>query len=313
MLSFRDYHPTVSLVYFIYILVLSMMTRNPLWVIFCFSFAVIYVVQLHGVKNLLRNLISFLPMLILIVFINSYFNSLGLTVLFYLGRGNPITVENIFYGIFSAFALFTVFLWFSCYNALQTSDEILTIFGKRLPTIGLTLSMILKYIPETVEKGSEISLNQRAMLGQKKLNNKQRLKFASRILTVLLSWSMENSLETADSMLAKGYPSANRNSYSRNHFNKRDFNLILLFSLVFILHLITAFLGPVKFEYYPYLRWSGAEANVILLVIAIMSLSILLSLPLLIDLSAWFKWTKLIKREENAKFLINNGIVIYEQ
>ena len=312
MRSLRDYHPLVSLLYFISVLTLSMMTRNPIWVTLCFVFSGFYVVRLHGVKRLLKSLLTFMPMLALIVFINRYFNSLGLTVLFYLGEGKPITVENLSYGVFSGLALFTVFLWFTSYNSMLSSDEILAIFGKRLPTIGLSLSMILKYIPDTIEQGTEISLNQKAMLGQEKLSNSQKAKFAARMLTVLLSWSMENSLETADCMLAKGYPSKNRISYSRNCFNKRDLRMVLSFCGIFILHMITAFSGAIKFNYYPYLTWNGLESNRILLSGAICSLILLLVLPAMLDLFQWFIWRRILKQEKETERRIKSGIIIYE-
>ncbi|MDI9490948.1 MAG: energy-coupling factor transporter transmembrane component T [Bacillota bacterium] len=312
MRSLRDYHPLVSLLYFIFVLTLSMMTRNPIWVTLCFVFSGFYVMLLHGVKRLLKSLLTFVPMLALIVFINSYFNSLGLTVLFYLGEGKPITIENLSYGVFSGLALFTVFLWFTSYNSMLSSDEILAVFGKRLPTIGLSLSMILKYIPDTIEQGTEISLNQKAMLGQEKLSNSQKAKFAARMLTVLLSWSMENSLETADSMLAKGYPSKNRISYSRNRFNKRDLTMIILFLVIFSLHLSFAFGGAVKFSYYPFLKWQGLEGNSFILFSAIISLIVMLLLPILLDMYNWFSWRKIFKQEKASENQIKTGIIIYE-
>lgn len=312
MRSLRDYHPLVSLLYFIFVLTLSMMTRNPIWITLCFVFSGFYVMRLHGIKRLLKSLLTFIPMLALIVFINSYFNSLGLTVLFYLGEGKPITVENLSYGVFSGLALFTVFLWFTSYNSMLSSDEILAIFGKRLPTIGLSLSMILKYIPDTIEQGTEISLNQKAMLGQEKLSHSQKAKFAARMLTVLLSWSMENSLETADSMLAKGYPSKNRISYSRNRFNKRDLTMIILFLAIFSWHLSFAFGGAIKFSYYPFLKWQGLEGNSFILFSAIISLIVMLLLPILLDMHNWFSWRKILKQEKASENQIKTGIIIYE-
>lgn len=312
MQSLKDYHPIVSFLYFICVLTCSMITRNPIWVLLCLIFAVIYVIQLKGIKYFLFQLLYFFPMLIFIIFMNSYFNSLGLTVLFYLGKGSPVTVENLTYGLISGLALFTILLWFICFNSLLTADEILAIMGKRLPTIGLSLAMIIKFIPDTIKQGREVLLNQKAMLGEQKLTGQQKVKFAARMLTVLLSWSMENSLETADSMLAKGYPAKNRINYSREHFNLGDAGMILTMLLLFIGHLMCAFSGSIKFAYYPFLNWTGLTTNRILLMISLISLCLILIFPLILDMINWFKWQKILKQEQTMQQQIIDGIIVYE-
>ncbi|NLJ71161.1 MAG: hypothetical protein GX328_06850 [Clostridiaceae bacterium] len=312
MQSLKDYHPIASLFYFVCVLTCSMITRNPIWVLLCLIFAMIYVIQLKGLKYFLLQVLYFLPMLIFIVFMNSYFNSLGLTVLFYLGKGSPVTVENLTYGIISGLALFTILLWFICFNLLLSADDILAIMGKRLPTIGLSLAMIIKYIPDTIKQGREVLLNQKAMLSEQQLTGKQKVKFATRMLTVLLSWSMENSLETADSMLAKGYPAKNRVNYSREYFNSTDAGLILTMVILFLGHLICAFSGSIKFAYYPFLNWTGLTTNRILLIGSLLSLSLILVFPLLLDIINWFKWQRILKQEQIMQQHIVDGIIVYE-
>ncbi|MGB4609690.1 MAG: energy-coupling factor transporter transmembrane component T [Saccharofermentanales bacterium] len=312
MLSLKDYHPIVSFVYFICVLTCSMITRNPIWVLLCLIFAAIYAIQIKGVRHFLFQFLYFLPMLFFIVFMNSYFNSLGLTVLFYIGKGSPVTVENLTYGVISGLALFTILLWFVCFNSLLTSDQILTIMGKRFPTIGLSLAMIIKFIPDTIKQGREILLNQKAMLGKQKLTGKQKLKFAARMLTILLSWSMENSLETADSMLAKGYPGRKRINYGREHFNSADTGLISTMIILLSGHLVCAFSGPIKFAYYPFLKWSGLATDRIILILSLLSLGLILVFPLFLDIINRFKWQRILKQEQTTQQQIIDGIIIYE-
>ncbi|HHU53488.1 MAG TPA: energy-coupling factor transporter transmembrane protein EcfT [Clostridiaceae bacterium] len=312
MHSLKDYHPGVSLLYFFCVLTCSMMTRNPIWVLLCLIFAIIFVIQLKGFKHFLLQLFYFLPMLIFIVFMNSYFNSLGLTVLFYLGRGSPVTAENLTYGVISGLALLTILLWFTCFNSLISADQILIIMGKSFPTIGLSLAMIIKFIPDTIKQGREVLLNQKAMLGKQELTGNQKVKFAARMITVLLSWSMENSLETADSMLAKGYPSKNRINYSREHLNSSDLGLLITMLILFIIHLISAFSGSIKFTYYPFLKWSGFATNKNMLIISLVSLSLILAFPLVLDIINRYKWQKILKQEQNMQQQIIDGIIVYE-
>ncbi|HZJ69237.1 MAG TPA: energy-coupling factor transporter transmembrane component T [Candidatus Eisenbacteria bacterium] len=312
MKTLKDYHPIVSLVYFLSVLILTMMTRNPIWVVSCFIFALIYFLRIKGLSAILLQFLYFIPMLVMIVVINSIFNGLGLTVLFYLGEGNPITLENIMFGVFSALALFNVFLWFSTYNSLLTSDEILSVLGHKLPTIGLALSMIIKYIPDTLKQGKEILLNQKSMLGKKKLNSRQKLKFGLAMLTVLLSWSMENALETADSMRAKGYPSKTRISYSQSKFNPRDLNFLIIILGLLIIHIVFALSGSMRFTYYPFITWQGKSTHHIKQIFTFVSLGALLSLPLANDFIDWIRWHIIQKKELDNQEAIDSGIVIYE-
>ncbi len=289
-----------------------MLTQNPIWVLSSFSFASLYYIEIYNIKKYLKHLLFFVPLLLFIIFMNSFFNGLGLTVLFTVGKGNPITLESILYGLFNGLLLCSIYLWFASYHRLLSNDEWIGIMGYRFPTIGLAISMIMKYVPDTISQGEQILYQQKAMLGDEKLNTKQKMNFAARLLTVLLSWSMENSLDTADSMAAKGYPSEKRRNYNKDYLTSRDKLTFLLLSGFFILQLILTLLGNSKFIYYPFLKWQGRDRGLIENMITICSLFFIYAFPLFLNLYYFLQWKWLSGRKESREQSQKKGIVIYE-
>jgi energy-coupling factor transport system permease protein len=106
-----------------------------------------YSVILKGKKAVKFNLLYMLPMLLLMAALNPAFNHQGVTILFYLKNGNPITLESILYGAAAACMFIAVILWFSCYNSVMTSDKFIYLFGRIIPSLSLILSMVLRFVP----------------------------------------------------------------------------------------------------------------------------------------------------------------------
>jgi hypothetical protein len=51
-------------------------------------------------------------------------------------------MESIVYGLAAAFMFVTVIIWFSCFNAVMTSDKFIYLFGKVIPALSLILAMV---------------------------------------------------------------------------------------------------------------------------------------------------------------------------
>ena len=88
---------------------------------------------------------------------------------------------------------------------MLSNQKFLYLFGRRFQTAALLLSMILKLFPETQYKITQIRMAQDDSAFQEKEALKVRLKKSMRQISCLLEWSMEDSIETADSMKARGY------------------------------------------------------------------------------------------------------------
>jgi energy-coupling factor transport system permease protein len=145
--AFSLYHPAVNFLYFAVVIAFSMFLMHPVCLLISASAAIAYSLYLTG-KKALRFLLRFLlPLLVLTALLNPAFNHAGVTILFYLRNGNPITLESILYGIAAAFMLIAVISWFSCYNTVMTTDKFVYLFGKAAPALSLIFSMTLRFAP----------------------------------------------------------------------------------------------------------------------------------------------------------------------
>lgn len=74
-----------------------------------------------------------MPFLVLMAALNALFNHAGVTMLFYLPNGNPVTREALCYGAAAAAMFAAVILWFQCCNVVMTAEKYLYVFGSALP------------------------------------------------------------------------------------------------------------------------------------------------------------------------------------
>ena len=65
------------------------------------------------------------------------------------------------YGISAAVRLGTAVLWFMGWNAVMTSDKFVYLFGRILPSLSLTLSMGLRFVPRLLRRTREVAQAQK--------------------------------------------------------------------------------------------------------------------------------------------------------
>jgi energy-coupling factor transport system permease protein len=256
--TFSTYHPAVNFLYFTLVLLFSMFFMHPACLGISLLCAFCYSVYLNGKKALRFNVKYMLPMLIVTALINPAFNHEGGTILTYLRDGNPLTLESSTYGIAAAVMLITVICWFSCYNAVMTSDKFVYLFGRVIPALSLILSMTLRFVPRFKAQLKVVSNAQRC-IGRDVSNGSllQRAKHGIRILSVMVTWALENAIETADSMKSRGYGLPGRTAFSIYRFDRRDKNamLFLLFCGGYIIS--GAFMDGLYWRYFPTMKGVG--------------------------------------------------------
>ena len=151
MKEFKTYHPIVNMVYFVFVIGFSCFFTHPICLAISFICAFTYSAMLNGNRKTKMSLIYTLPILTITALTNPAFNHEGATILAYLPSGNPFTLESLLYGIGAAVLLISVIYWFSCYNAIMTSDKFVYLFGKIIPSLSLVLSMTLRFVPRFSE------------------------------------------------------------------------------------------------------------------------------------------------------------------
>lgn len=258
---FSGYHPFVNILYFALVIGCGMVFTHPVCQGISLFCAVIYSLNLNSKKALRFQILYMLPLLIATALVNPVFSHQGVTILTYLPSGNPLTLESILYGVSAAFLLITAVTWFSCFNAVMSSDKFVYLFGRVAPALSLLLALTLRFVPRFRAQVRVISAAQRCV-GRDVSNGGvlKRAKHGIRILSILITWALENAIETADSMRSRGYGLPGRTAFSIYRFERRDGLALAFLSLCGGLVVAGGALGALKFIYYPML--GGAQATV---------------------------------------------------
>ena len=264
MRYFDRLHPAVAFVYFALIIVIAMLSTNPIVIAICYLSSIIFCGMLLGIKKLLASLAYNIPLLILLAATNPIFVHKGETILFFL-NDNPVTKEAILYGVFAAMMIMSVFYWFKCYSEIMTSDKFVYLFGRVIPKLSLVLSMALAFIPKLKRKFKEIDEAQKALGIYATQSFVDKLKSKFRVLSILLTNSLENSIETADSMRARGYGLKGRSSYAIYRFTTGDGIFLTVAALLGVANVVMIVLGYAQYDFYPTMSSLTASVPVVVL------------------------------------------------
>ena len=256
---FAQYHPLVNFLYFTLVLVFSMVLRHPLAQGVSLLCACIYAVQAEGQRAVLFCLKWCLPVFLLTALFNPAFSHEGVTILLYLPTGNPLTLESILYGVSAGVLLVTVMVWFMNSSRVITSEKFIYLFGRVIPALSLVLSMTLRFIPKFKSQLAAVVEAQRSIgrdISQGSLL--RRMKLAVSVLSIMITWALENAMDTADSMKGRGYGLPGRTAFSIYRLDDRDKSaLAFLLLCAFCLVMGTA-ASAFSFRYYPGIR-AGAR------------------------------------------------------
>ncbi len=221
--TFSSLHPVVNLLYFVLVLVFTMCLMDPASLLISLCCAVAYSICLRGRRAVRSSLLFVLPMMGMAALVNPAFSHEGATILTYLPTGNPLTLESIVYGIASAVMLAAVIVWFSCYTAVMTSDKFVYLFGRIIPALSLVLSMTLRFVPKFKAQLGVVMDAQRCVGRDVDQGSVlQRVKNGVTVFSILVTWALENAIETADSMRSRGYGLPGRTAFSIYRFDERD-------------------------------------------------------------------------------------------
>ena len=273
---FSSYHPAVNFLYFGSILAFAMISMHPVCLVISLVCAVAYYVMLKGAKATRLLLRGALPLFLVTLIINPAFSHGGVTILTYLPSGNPLTLESIIYGISAAFMMTSILIWFACFTEVMTSDKFVYLFGKIVPAFSLILSMTLRFVPRFISQFGIVRDVQRTM-GRDTTDGKvlYRLKNAIACFSITVTWSMENAIETADSMKSRGYGTKRRTAYSIYHWNDRD-KIAFIFVIFCALTLLAGGLaGKLSWKYFPSIGGSLIDPITIFLEVILLALMIM--------------------------------------
>ncbi len=273
-ITFSEMHPLVNCLYIVLMLIFTMITMNPVLVLPLMVLGYIYLVWIKGFRVSLTLLILAIPVFIFACIIIPLFSHNGITPLFYI-NDMPFTLETVLFGLMAGAVLMTVIIWFQVGQVYIDNEKFLYLVGRLLPTIALILSLSLRMIPLFVHRYREISDGQKG-LGRDKSNmgflNKCR--FEAKKISILIGWSLENSVKTGISMESRGYGAKRRTSFHLFRFRRSDASALISMILLSIYPLILLVRGKFKVNFFPQIEMTSftAERLAALIMIIVTSL-----------------------------------------
>ena len=251
---FSNRHPAVNFLFFAGAIGCGVLIQHPAYVTVGIATGAVYYLLLNGRKGV-RTILGLLPLFVFLTAINPLFNTYGERVLFPL-LGRPYTLEALLYGGAVAAMFVAMLLWFGCYNKVLTCDKFTSLFGNLIPSLSLLLVMVLRMVPGFIRKAQQI-IGARKSIGKgadETASAGEKLDSGMAALGTLISWALEGSVVTGDSMRARGYGAAKRSCFMIYRMTGIDAFLLVAMAVLLALTVVAACLGQMAAVFTPKLH-----------------------------------------------------------
>ncbi len=291
MRTFSEYNPAAVAVYFLAVIGIAMFCLDPILLFLSLLGGIFYQIARKSARPL-KTHAYFLLLFLLSVLVNPIFSHNGVTVLFVV-NDSPITLEATVYGAVAGLMILAVLYWFRAFTQIFTSDKLLYLFSRLSPKLALILSMGLRYVPLFGEQARRIRETQTALGLYKDGNVVDRFRGGVRVFSVMVTWSLENGIITADSMTARGYGLERRTHFSIFRFRRGDWLLLGTTITLTAVCLTALALNPTPFTCYPAILWPPLSP---LTAAAYGSYGLLAFLPTILEAKEALKWRSLLSK-----------------
>ena len=221
-MGFEKCHPAVNFIYFSAVIAGTILFNHPIFLLISFVCGFLYSIKRNGWKAFVFNAIL-IPLIAAFALYYSNFNHFGVTVLRQNMIGNNMTVESLVYGFALGVTAAGVLMWFSCIYTVFTTDKVVYLFGKVSPRLSLFLAILLRMVPRIKKEAKKINTAQRGIgRGANQGNVFQRLRNSIRILSILITWTIDSLTLASESMRSRGSSLRGRKAFSIYRFDNRD-------------------------------------------------------------------------------------------
>jgi len=285
---FLSYHPAVNFLYFLAVIIMSMMFNHPLCLSISLFGAIFYAAYFADRRSIVIGFFVSVPVIIVTAILNPLFNHAGMTILAYFPSGNPLTLESILFGVASGVMLVCVIMWFISFNRVMTSDKLIYLFGRIIPTLSLVLSMTLRFVPRLVSKFREVAAAQKCLgRGITHGNLVSRIRNFASLISIIISWSLESAIDTADSMRSRGYGLPSRSAFSIFNIERRDIFAIFFIIACLLYIMIGVCFKVFYYSYFPFIQSGPLDLYNISVFVAYFGLVLM---PAILNVREGLKW-----------------------
>lgn len=249
--SLSRLHPVPFFLYFLSVLLLSVFSSDPVSGLLSLFSGILVFGRFLGLRRLKKNLGLYAAVFFLFAFLNPILVHRGDTPFLFI-NGTPLTVEALVFGVTTGFTALSALIWLAVFSEFLSSDGLLYLAGRTFPRTAITLSAILRFIPLLIRRSEAVTS---AMVS---IGEGNGLKGKLEIYSGVVTYALETSLDTADSMRARGYGAdispCTRTLFSQYRFRNRDWVYLTATLVTLISLLLIRGFGGAAFQFYPVLE-----------------------------------------------------------
>lgn len=199
----------VWILWLIVVMIITLSTRNPIYLILLLiGLMVLGQLLAREKKNpnwLLPNFKFIMTMILLSTLINGLFAHVGSNVLFTIPRrwpliGGIITLESLVYGAINGLVIGVLYLLFNIINLALNIKQITRLIPRAFHPVAMVVTIALTFFPSIQQRTREIKEAQMI-----RGNPMKKIADWLPILIPLLVSSLENAIQLAESMTARGF------------------------------------------------------------------------------------------------------------
>lgn len=253
-MGFERCHPAVNLIYFAAVIAGTLAFDHPVFLLVSWGCAFVYSTKRNGWKALVFNL-CLIPAVVLYGVHYSGYNHFGVTNLGENFIGNQMTLESLVYGLVIGACVTGVVMWMSCVYAVFSSDKVVYLFGRVSPRLSLFLAILLRLVPRIKKEAKRIHTAQKGIgRGINRGNIFRRIGNGLRILSMLITWTIESITTASESMRSRGSTLRGRTAFSIYRFDNRDRAYVVTLFACLTVVLMGVLLDQTRMQYNPMIR-----------------------------------------------------------
>lgn len=250
-MKFENYHPGIHFIFFLFSMTFIFYFNHPVYVAIAFLSFFAYSIKLNGKREVIFNFILVLFVIIYCLWY-SYYNHFGVTNIRKNFIGNNITAEALFYGLVRGMQAAAFIMNFACMLAVFSTDKVIYLAGRLFPKLSLFISIFLRSFSRIRERHAAVNISRKGIgMGKGQSNIINDIRNRLRILSIIITWTLEDYIESSMSMKCRGYTLKHRTSFSIYRFDNRDRSLVILLFIGITLAFMAAALNQTNILYDP--------------------------------------------------------------
>lgn len=245
MAQLKQYHPFVITLFIFTLVGLNTIFSHPFLHLFFLLVSWFYMRSFPSI-SLQKQIRMNLFFMLLTCITNPIFQGRGIYILCYIGN-RAITLEALCYGFDFGCMLAGTMNLLKVYSYIIHTDQILYLITRISKNAAIIFSLSLQQFQRLRHQYEEVKIA-RSLLYQP-TSWLTKAKESTAIVSSLITWLMETSVDTSISMKSRGYGNEKRTHYTKYTIESRD-QIFLLVNYIMILLSIYASFG-IKFWWYP--------------------------------------------------------------